>query len=103
MEWNQIAVIVSLVTAVNGGFVWAVRWMLTNDRKRIMQDLADVRTQATEQNDKHEKLREQFAKLREQMPKEYVRREDWIISFGRVEQKIDAIWAFIHKFCQGRV
>ena len=46
---------------------------------------------------RQEKHGDSLSELKEKMPVEYVRREDWIISFGKIEQKIDAIWEFVHQ------
>jgi len=59
--------------------------------------LRDIKHSIIRQGDRHEKLRQELADLKEALPKEYVRREDWIMSFGKIEQKIDAIWEFVHQ------
>jgi len=59
--------------------------------------LRDIKNSIIRQGDRHEKLRKELADLKEALPKEYVRREDWIMSFGKIEQKIDAIWEFVHQ------
>jgi hypothetical protein len=58
--------------------------------------LRDIKTSVLKQGSRHEKLRQELSELKETLPKEYVRREDWIMSFSKIEQKIDAIWEFIH-------
>jgi hypothetical protein len=59
--------------------------------------LRDIKNSIIRQGDRHEKLRKELAELKEALPKEYVRREDWIMSFSKIEQKIDAIWEFVHE------
>ena len=59
--------------------------------------LKDIKNSILRQGDRHDKLRKELADLKEALPKEYVRREDWIMSFGKIEQKIDAIWEFVHQ------
>jgi hypothetical protein len=59
--------------------------------------LRDIRRSVIRQGDRHDELRQELADLKEALPKEYVRREDWIMSFGKIEQKIDAIWTFVHR------
>jgi hypothetical protein len=58
--------------------------------------LRDIKASIIRQGNRHDKLRQELAELKEALPKEYVRREDWIMSFGKIEQKIDAIWEFVH-------
>jgi len=59
--------------------------------------LRDIKANVVRQGNRHDKLRQELAELKEALPKEYVRREDWIMSFGKIEQKIDAIWEFVHQ------
>jgi len=58
--------------------------------------LRDIKAGIVRQGGRHEKLSKELADLKESLPKEYVRREDWIMSFAKTEQKIDAIWVFVH-------
>jgi len=64
--------------------------------------LRDILQSIIRQGNRHEKLRQELADLKEALPKEYVRREDWIMSFGKIEQKIDAIWEFVHEHIKSR-
>jgi len=59
--------------------------------------LKDIKSSILRQGNRHDKLRQELADLKEALPKDYVRREDWIMSFGKIEQKIDAIWEFVHQ------
>jgi len=59
--------------------------------------LRDIKNSIVRQGNRHDKLRQELSELKEALPKEYVRREDWIMSFGKIEQKIDAIWEFVHE------
>jgi len=59
--------------------------------------LRDIRDSIQKQVGRHERLRQELSELKECLPRDYVRREDWIMSFCKIEQKIDAIWEFIHK------
>jgi len=59
--------------------------------------LRDIKQSVIKQGDRHNELRKELAALKEKLPIEYVRREDWIMSFSKIEQKIDAIWEFVHQ------
>jgi Tfp pilus assembly protein PilN len=59
--------------------------------------LREIRSSINTQNDKNNQLQSELSELKASLPREYVRREDWIMSFGKIEQKIDAIWEFVHK------
>jgi len=96
--WAQVAALGTLVVIANGGFVWVVRWLLSSDRKKMSGDFEEIKGRLSTQDKKHEELRKEFSQLEKDLPKEYVRREDWIISFSRIDQKLDAIWKFIHEY-----
>jgi predicted Holliday junction resolvase-like endonuclease len=62
--------------------------------------LRDIKETINKQNGRHTELQKEISELKATLPREYVRREDWIMSFGKIEQKIDAIWEFVHKFIE---
>ncbi|MGD8389053.1 MAG: hypothetical protein PVG49_18040 [Desulfobacteraceae bacterium] len=64
--------------------------------------LREIKDGLKEQMGHHNELRQELSDLKETLPKDYVRREDWIMSFGKIEQKIDAIWAFVHEHVKER-
>jgi len=96
MEWQVVALTVSMITLANGGFLWAVRWMLNNYRQEASEDLETIRAAIAKESDRRERLQKELSRLREKLPEDYVRREDWIMGFSRMEQKVDAIWEFLH-------
>lgn len=63
--------------------------------------LREIKKSVSNQNAKHDELQKELSNLKETLPKEYVRREDWIVSFGKIEQKIDAIWKCVHQIQGG--
>jgi len=63
--------------------------------------LREIKKSVSNQNAKHDELQKELSNLKETLPKEYVRREDWIVSFGKIEQKIDAIWKYVHQIQGG--
>lgn len=97
MDWKAIAAMVALVTLANGGFVWAVKTLLAADRKKLSADLKSITDNACKLEARHEKLQSDFDKLKEDLPEKYVRREDWIISFSHIQQRLDSIWTFINE------
>jgi hypothetical protein len=62
--------------------------------------LREIRAGMNDQTSRHDELRKELSELKASLPREYVRREDWIMSFGKIEQKIDAIWEFVHKYIE---
>lgn len=80
-SWQDVTVIIILVTALNAGFFWAIKWLVTSSLRGCHKS--------------NETLKDDLSSLRESLPKEYVRREDWIRGFSKIEQKIDGIWNYI--------
>lgn len=70
--------------------MWAVKWLLSANWKEISIRVRDIHRA-------NEALKNDLFSLKESMPRDYVRREDWIMGFARIEQKIDAIWNYILK------
>lgn len=103
MNWIMVSVLVSVFIATNAGLVWAVKWLLARHREMISSALESIKASVGQNTDRNAKLREEFSSLRETLPRDYVRREDWIMSFSRIEQKIDAIWQFIHDRVSGGI
>lgn len=88
--WQGIAAIAGLVVISNAGLVWAVKWITAANWKKLSRDISAV-------HESNGALKDELARLKETLPREYVRREDWIMGFSRIEQKIDAIWNYIHQ------
>ena len=42
-----------------------------------------------------EAVEQQISQLRRDLPETYMRRDDYVQSFSRIEQKIDAIWEYM--------
>lgn len=82
-SWQDIAVVIILVTAINAGFFWAIKWLVINSLKDCRES--------------NETLKDGLSSLKENLPRDYVRREDWIMGFAKIEQKIDGIWNYIHQ------
>lgn len=94
-DWGHVAVMVGLVVVANGGFVWAVKWLLSRDRKLLSDSISEMKARIGQQENRHEEIKRDVSRIRECMPRDYVRREDWIRSFTQIDIKIDAIWEYI--------
>lgn len=96
MEWSHVGALIGLVILANGSMVWAVKLLVKRNIEALNDDLNGIRSKIQLHETQQKTLEREVSAIRECMPREYVRREDWIISFARIEQKIDAIWRFIH-------
>lgn len=100
MDWKSIAALLTVITILNAGFVWLVKSLLAADRKKLADDIKRITDNACKQDDRHDQLQKDFNELKARLPEKYVRREDWIISFSRIDQKIDGIWKFINRLLE---
>ncbi|MCK4783963.1 MAG: hypothetical protein KAV87_09450 [Desulfobacteraceae bacterium] len=89
-SWHEVTAIVLLITVINAGFVWAVKWLISSVLRDCSVKIIDL-------NKTSEALKDDLFSLKESLPRDYVRREDWIMGFAKIEQKIDAIWNYIHE------
>ena len=88
--WQDVVAIIIIMAAINAGFVWAVKWLISSKWK-------DFSCKADDLHRTNEALKDNLFSLKESMPINYVRRDDWIMGFARIEQKIDGIWNYIHE------
>jgi len=96
MNCSEFAALVTVMLALNGAFLWAVKWLFNRHSELMTKKVEAIRVSVADQMEKHDQLKADMSSLKECLPREYVRREDWIMSFSRIEQKIDAIWQYIH-------
>ena len=97
MEWQQLAVIVSVIGAINALTMWAVQLMMKRHTKQT-DDLFEAASTRDKDHDlKINVIEEKLAELKLEVARDYVTRRDFVIAFGRCEQKIDAIWVFLHE------
>ena len=90
-----LAVLVPVVVLWSGVLFWAVKWLLaryqTSLEERFTQIAADIAKTASNQQE----TEKQILKLKTELAKEYVRREDWIRGWSTVEAKLDAMYTKI--------
>lgn len=96
-DWDTLARLAGLLIAINGGLLWAVKWIIDHQRQAFEQRFEEFIKRDKAQDDDIEALRGDLQDLKASLPREYVHRDDWIMSFGRFEQKIDGIWNFLHE------
>lgn len=100
LEWREVATIVGIMSAVNGGFLWACKAMLENQRNQFLDSIRGITSKNSDQDEHINLVREDLAAFKLQASEGFIRREDAIIYFGRFEQKIDAVWNHLLKMSQ---
>ncbi|OIO57333.1 MAG: hypothetical protein COX57_02150 [Alphaproteobacteria bacterium CG_4_10_14_0_2_um_filter_63_37] len=89
---NQIADLGPLVTLIalwSGVLFWAVKWLLDRYVKHIDGKLDGIQKANREGGDKIDRVEKDLLKLQAELPREYVRREDWIRFSSSIDAKLD--------------
>ena len=101
-DWHYLGALAALVSIYSGVILWAVRVIVKrgNDDTRARLDELLEKDKTNERD--IDQVREALAAHRIEVATTYIRREDAVVYFSRFEQKIDAIWEFLHKrFARG--
>ena len=80
MDWSTIGTLLALMTAWGGIVLWAVKAMLGRLEQKLDADTGEWRRVERGLND-----------LRAELPRDYVRREDWIRFGAGIDAKIDRV------------
>ncbi len=95
----SVLTILGGLAALNGGMVWILKHLIARsqaDFQRMLdKHLEDARARDTSQDKRIEGLESQIQQMTRELPETYMRRDDYVQSFGRVEQKIDSIWQYL--------
>lgn len=101
LDTRGIGIALTLIMVWSGVLIGAVKWLLGRllaaHTAHIDARFEQLQRDSADRREEYRLLREDLDRLRESLPREYVRRDDWIMGFSRVDQKLDAIWTFVHK------
>ena len=101
LDGRGIGILVTLIIVWSGFLIGAVKWLLSRllsaHTAHIDARFEQLQRDSAERREEYRGLRDDLDRLRDSLPREYVRRDDWIMGFSRVDQKLDAIWEFVHK------
>ncbi|MBH03990.1 MAG: hypothetical protein CMP08_07685 [Xanthomonadales bacterium] len=95
----SVLTILGGIAALQGGTIWMVRIMIDRGQRQTQQaldkHLTDSREHDRAQDQRIEAVEQQISQLHRDLPETYMRRDDYVQSFSRIEQKIDAIWEYM--------
>lgn len=92
LNWSQLGAMLGLLTIANGAFLMALKVMFDRNTKHIDQRL-DVFEESIDKTDSRiQKLELDVERLRGDIGKDYVRREDWIRLSTQLDAKLDRLW-----------
>lgn len=101
LDARGIGILVTLFMGWSAFLVGVVKWLigklLAAHTAHIDERFEQMNKDSAERKEEYRALRSDLDKLRDSLPREYVRRDDWIMGFSRVDQKLDAIWKFVHQ------
>ena len=61
----------------------------------VIEDRVYLTGVVADQDQRIEAVEQQISQLHRDLPETYMRRDDYVQSFSRIEQKIDAIWEYM--------
>lgn len=93
VSWQAIGVVCTIVVLWSGLFLWSIKWLLDRFAAHEDQRFTSLEKLLADWTRRTLELERDFARLLAEMPKEYVRREDWIRFGTTMTAKIDGIWA----------
>lgn len=97
IDWKTLSAITAVLSLLNAGLFWAVRWLVESQRQAFERRFEDLIGRLKVSSEDVHEVRRELYELKAELPRTYVQRDDWIMSFGRFEQKLDGIWNFVHE------
>ena len=94
-DWHQVGTLIGVISALNGGFLWATKVLIENQRSAFAERVAAMIDANNHQDEDIAELARDLAAFKLSITEHYIRRDDWIVYVGRMEQKIDAIWGHL--------
>jgi len=105
-DWHYIAAMVGTLAALLAVYsailLWAVKALLKRQSDETAAKLLELMERDTSQDDEIDAVRRELNDHKVDVAKNYIRREDALVYFARFEQKVDAIWTFLHERFNGR-
>lgn len=102
MNWSIFAALVAVIGLSSTGLLWAVKIMLRNHNAALGERFDELAQRDRGHDHAIHQLREELNDHKVDAARQYLHREDAVMFFGRAEQKIDAIWQFLHeRFARG--
>ncbi len=88
MDLLSLAELVVAFGVLQAASLWAMKWLLERNAKQTEQRLSVQEAHAIESD-------KTMLRLREELARDYVRREDWIQMAVGIDRKLDSLYASI--------
>ncbi len=96
-DWRYLSAMLALLTIYSGFILFAVKFLMRKQSGDLADKLMELIARDTGQDDEIEAVRREISEHRIEVAKDYIRREDALVYFSRFEQKLDAVWGFLHE------
>lgn len=95
LTWTHLAVFIALVAFANAAYLWAMKWVLDVRDRADAARREETKKETTAAAARVERLEHDYLKLREELVRDYVRREDWIRFGTTISSKLDTLHAML--------
>ncbi len=89
--WEVLSGLLGVLMAWSAIFLWAIKWMLAGNQKHVDQRFKVLEDSLLTQEKQWQNSDRELLKFKADMPKEYVRREDWIRFGATIDKKLDGL------------
>lgn len=90
--WQAAGVLLALMALWSGVMLWAAKFWLTGFAARLDQRFDSLALERRKESSRVQQIADELRDLQVTLPRDYVRREDWIRFGGAIDAKLDAIW-----------
>jgi hypothetical protein len=97
INWQTVAALVVIVTTLNGMSLWAIKWLIERNNEILMTKFKERRRKDIDQDEEMRRIQQEQNEIKVSMPDEYMRRDDAVVYFERLDKKIDMIWSHLLK------
>ena len=91
INWNAVAVLVTIALAWSGFLIWIIRWLLVRAIANIEERVSAASKAAKDATTGLQKHREEYLTFLGRLPIDYYRREDMIRFETLTHAKLDAL------------
>lgn len=95
LSWDAVAILATVVVACFGALFQAIRWLFLRYHEQLKLSFADFAQKLGDQGTELHRIDKDILKLRAELPRDYVRREDAIREQVVINAKLDTLAAKI--------
>lgn len=101
MDWQTISTLGGVLSAFGGLLIGAVKWILEKHLTQLDKRFESLEKVIGDDMDAIKQIERDLTELKISLPREYVRREDWIHFSGVIDAKLDGIYQKVQNIAEG--